>query len=56
MQMNDEDAKNDQLKAVSVSHQHIVAIDPEGSGTKIGLIALDLPGKLLSGNGDEGKQ
>ncbi len=56
MQMNDEDAKNDQLKAGSLSHQHIVAIDPEGSGTKIGLIALDLPGKLLSGNGDEGKQ
>lgn len=33
-----------ELKAGSKQHQHIVAIDPEGSGTKMGLVALDLPG------------
>ena len=53
VQMNDDDARNDQLKAGSKVHQHIVAIDSDGSGTKIGLIALDLPGKLLSGNGED---
>jgi hypothetical protein len=34
------------LKAGSKLHQHIVAIDPDGSGTKIGLVALDLPSHL----------
>lgn len=35
-----------ELKAGSKQHQHIVAIDPEGSGTKFGVVALDLPGSL----------
>ena len=47
----DEDKSNEELKAGSKQHQHIVAIDPEGSGTKIGLVALDLPGHL----GDDDK-
>ena len=29
-------------------HQHIVEIDAEGGGTKIGLVALDLPGDASS--------
>src|SRR5580692_1814231 len=29
-----------ELKAGSKQHQHIVAIDPDGSGTKMGLVAL----------------
>ncbi len=33
-----------ELKAGSKQHQHIVGIDPEGTGTKFGLVALDLPG------------
>jgi hypothetical protein len=41
-----------ELKAGSKQHQHIVGIDPDGSGTKIGMVALDLPGHL-SGDGDD---
>ncbi|MDQ2833240.1 MAG: hypothetical protein M3Y50_05715 [Acidobacteriota bacterium] len=40
------DTSKMELKAGSKQHQHIVAIDPEGSGTKMGLVALDLPGSL----------
>ncbi|WP_213807072.1 hypothetical protein [Granulicella sp. dw_53] len=39
-----------ELKAGSKLHQHIVAIDPEGSGTKLGLVALDLPGHITLGD------
>ena len=35
-----------ELKAGSKQHQHIVAIDPQGSGTKFGVVALDLPGNI----------
>lgn len=41
-----------ELKAGSQQHQHIVEIDAEGGGTKIGLVALDLPGKTSSDDGD----
>jgi hypothetical protein len=43
--VDDDDAQSE-LKAGSKLHQHIVAIDPQGTGTKIGLIALDLPGHM----------
>jgi hypothetical protein len=42
-----------ELKAGSKQHQHIVGIDPEGNGTKFGLVALDLPGHLSFGDKDE---
>ncbi len=42
-----------ELKAGSQQHQHIVEIDAEGGGTKIGLVALDLPGDATSQSGDE---
>ena len=42
----DEDDANEELKAGSKLHQHIVGIDPQGTGTKIGLVSLDLPGHL----------
>jgi hypothetical protein len=53
-----------ELKAGSKQHQHIVAIDPNGGGTKFALVALDLPGHFSFGDkdsdkndsGDEGKQ
>jgi hypothetical protein len=46
-----------ELKAGSKVHQHIVAIDPEGSGTKFGLVALDLPSHITLGDGrDDSKQ
>ena len=46
-----------ELKAGSKKHQHIVSVEPDGGGTKIGLVALDLPGHFSSGGGDrENKQ
>ena len=46
-----------ELKTGSQQHQHIVVLDPEGDGTKIGLVALDLPGHLSFGeSGDADKQ
>ena len=44
----DTDDAKQELKAGSRLHQHLVAIDPEGSGTKIALVALDLPGNSTS--------
>ena len=41
-----------ELKAGSKQHQHIVGIDPDGTGTKFGLVALDLPGHFGFGNKD----
>ncbi len=41
-----------ELKAGSKQHQHIVSIDPEGNGTKFGLVALDLPVHLTADGGD----
>jgi hypothetical protein len=37
-----------ELRAGSPQHQHIVAVEPKDGGTKIGLVALDLPGHLSS--------
>jgi hypothetical protein len=42
--IDDDISRKLELKAGSKQHQHIVAIDPNGTGTKIGLVALDLPG------------
>jgi hypothetical protein len=42
-----------ELKAGSKLHQHIVAIDPDGSGTKMGLVSLDLPGHISIGDKDQ---
>jgi hypothetical protein len=44
-----------ELKAGSQQHQHIVSIDPDGGGTKFGLVALDLPGKMSSDDGYDGE-
>ncbi len=41
-----------ELKAGSKQHQHIVSIDADGSGTKFGLVALDLPGHFPFGDSD----
>ena len=47
--VNDHPGKgNLQLKTGSKQHQHLVEIDTDGSGTKFGLVALDLPGKMLN--------
>ncbi|HMG03360.1 MAG TPA: hypothetical protein VK596_09525 [Edaphobacter sp.] len=41
-----------ELKTGSKQHQHIVAIEPQDSGTKFGLVALDLPGNLSISDSD----
>ena len=51
--VNDDMSGKMELKAGSKLHQHIVAIDPEGNGTKFGLVALDLPGHLSFGDKDD---
>ncbi len=48
---SDDNAKY-QLKAGSRKHQHIVDINPEGAGTKFGLVALDLPTDFHFGRED----
>lgn len=53
----DEDfSKKLELKAGSTQHQHIVAIEPEGGGTKFGLVALDLPGHSSHDDKQESSQ
>lgn len=54
VQIDDDMSRKMELKAGSRQHQHIVAINPEGTGTKLGLVALDLPGRFTGG--DENKQ
>jgi len=49
-------AKNQiELKAGSKQHQHVVEVEPDGAGTKFGLVALDLPSQLTSEDGDKDK-
>lgn len=50
--VNEDVSSKRELKAGSKQHQHIVAIEPEGEGTKFGLVALDLPGHLSFGKGE----
>jgi len=49
----DDDRSQQELKAGSKQHQHIVALETDGTGTKIGLIALDLPGHLGNDKDDK---
>ncbi len=51
--VNDDMPGKMELKAGSKQHQHIVAVDSEGNGTKFGLVALDLPGHLSFGDKDD---
>jgi hypothetical protein len=44
---SDDDAKTE-LRAGSKQHQHIVELQPRDGGTRIGLVALDLPSGLSS--------
>src|ERR1700754_2676992 len=41
-----------ELKTGSKQHLHIVSIEPNGDGTKFGLVALDLPGNLSISDND----
>ena len=50
--VNEDLSGKTELKAGSKQHQHIVSIDPDGNGTKFGLVALDLPGHLSVDDGD----
>jgi hypothetical protein len=52
----DQDGKIE-LKVGSKQHQRIVAIDPEDSGTKFGMVVLDLPGNLsVAGDNPDQRQ
>jgi hypothetical protein len=50
--MNESFSDKTELKAGSKLHQHIVAIDSDGTGTKFGLVVLDLPGHFPFDNKD----
>jgi hypothetical protein len=52
----DAGGREGELKAGSKLHQHIVTIDEQGSGTKFGLVALDLPGHIGIEDGDKDSQ
>jgi hypothetical protein len=54
--VNDDLSGKTELKVGSRQHQHIVGLDPDGTGTKIGLVALDLPGHFNFGNDKDGKK
>lgn len=43
------------LKAGSPQHQHLVEIKKAGAGTEFALVALDLPRRLVTGNGEDAK-
>jgi hypothetical protein len=45
-----------ELKAGSQQHQHIVTIDPDSGGTRIDLVALELPGKIHFDGNDDTRQ
>ena len=53
--VSDEGSGKIELKTGSKQRQHIVEINPEGAGTKFGLVALELPDHVSVGshNGDK---
>ncbi len=53
---NEDLPKKLELKAGSPQHQHIVAIEQDGGGTKFGLVALDLPGHISLGDKQQSSQ
>ena len=52
----DEEGNRGELKAGSKLHQHIVAVDAKGSGSKFAVVALDLPKGLDRHDSGEDKQ
>jgi hypothetical protein len=53
VQVDDHPGKNEiELKTGSKQHERIVSIEPDGGGTKFGLVVLDLP-KGSSGDGND---
>jgi hypothetical protein len=48
--VNENNSGKYELKAGSEQHQHIVAVDKDGDGTKLGLVALDLPSHMSFGD------
>jgi hypothetical protein len=55
LKMNETFSDKIELKAGSKLHQHLVTVDPEGSGSKFGLVILDLPAHLF-GDSDANKE
>lgn len=53
---SDSDSGEEQLKAGSMRHQHIVAVNQKDGYTKISLISLDLPGSFNFNDGSGSSQ
>lgn len=54
VQVDDHPGKNEiELKTGSKLHQRIVSIEPDGGGTKFGLVVLDLPKGSSSDDGND---
>ncbi len=53
VKVDDDLSGKTELKAGSKQHQHIVGIDADSTGTKFGLVALDLPGHFSFGDKDK---
>lgn len=45
---DDDNSGSLELRAGSPQHRHIVGVEPQDNGTKIGLVALDLPSHLIT--------
>jgi hypothetical protein len=56
LKADDEISGKMELKAGSKQHQHIVGIDSDGSGTKMGIVAMDLPGHFVDDDKDQQTQ
>lgn len=52
----DTGSHNLDLKAGSKEHQHVVGISSDGGGTTIGLVTVDLPGKMFSDDSSDGER
>ncbi len=56
LKVDDEISGKMELKAGSKQHQHTVGIDSDGSGTKMGIVAVDLPGHFVDDDDHKDQQ
>jgi hypothetical protein len=52
LKIADDSSDKTELKAGSKQHQHLVTINPDGSGTRFDLVVLDLPAHFPFGDND----
>jgi hypothetical protein len=57
LSVDDHPGKNEtELRAGSKQHERVVSIEPDGGGTKFGLVVLDLPRGSVHDDGDDTRQ